>query len=109
MVSKINFHVGYSIKNGCWFVRFYPYHTQQQAKDAAEAFTHYTREQALEEAETQGNLKQWNIQDHLKTPGSIAEYLQATLDEGDSELLINAVSDAIRALKSQPVQTGGGK
>lgn len=59
------------------------------------------REQALEEAETQGNLKQWNIQDHLKTPGSIAEYLQATLDEGGSELLINAVSDVIRALKPQ--------
>ncbi|MBJ6722463.1 hypothetical protein I2750_19880 [Bacillus sp. PR5] len=38
MASEPNHHVGYSRENECWFVRFYPYQTEQQAKDAAAAF-----------------------------------------------------------------------
>ena len=34
-----NHHVGYSRENEFWFVRFYPYKTEQQAKDAVSTFT----------------------------------------------------------------------
>jgi len=39
MASEVNHHVGYSRENECWFVRFYPYQTEQQASEAAAAFT----------------------------------------------------------------------
>src|SRR5690606_17722950 len=39
MASEVNHHVGYSQANECWFVRFYPYQTEQQASEAAAAFT----------------------------------------------------------------------
>ncbi len=39
MASEVNHHVGYSRENECWFVRFYPYQTEQQANEAAAAFT----------------------------------------------------------------------
>jgi len=39
MASELNHHVGYSRENKCWFVRFYPYQTEQQALDAIMAFT----------------------------------------------------------------------
>jgi|GEM_PF-6022199 len=38
-MQKINHHVGYSRENECWFVRFYPYQTEQQANDAVYAFS----------------------------------------------------------------------
>ena len=37
MASELNHHVGYSRANKCWFVRFYPYQTEQQAMDAVAA------------------------------------------------------------------------
>lgn len=39
MASELNHHVGYSRANECWFVRFYPYQTEQQAIVAVAAFT----------------------------------------------------------------------
>lgn len=38
-MQTLNHHVGYSRENECWFVRFYPYQTEQKAKDAINAFT----------------------------------------------------------------------
>ncbi|CAN7519760.1 hypothetical protein [Brucella pseudogrignonensis] len=38
-MQTLEHHVGYSRENECWFVRFYPYQTEQQAKDAVSAFT----------------------------------------------------------------------
>ncbi|WP_176074645.1 hypothetical protein [Brucella intermedia] len=42
MASELNHHVGYSRENECWFVRFYPYQTEQQATEAISEFTHPT-------------------------------------------------------------------
>jgi len=39
MASELNHHVGHSRANECWYIQFYPYQTEQQAKDAAAAFT----------------------------------------------------------------------
>lgn len=42
MASELNHHVGYSRENECWFFRFYPYQTEQQAIEAIAEFTRPT-------------------------------------------------------------------
>jgi probable addiction module antidote protein len=42
-------------------------------------------------------LKQWDIQDHLKTPEDIAHYLEAVFEDGDPKLITAALGDVARA------------
>lgn len=42
----------------------------------------------------------WNVQDYLKTPKDIANYLESALEENDAEYTIIAVKDAITALRN---------
>ena len=44
-------------------------------------------------------MKEWNIQDYLKTPEDLASFLEAALEENDYEFLKIAVKDVIAALK----------
>ena len=41
----------------------------------------------------------WNIQDYLKSPEDLANFLEAALEENDYEFLKIAVGDAIAALR----------
>jgi DNA-binding phage protein len=41
----------------------------------------------------------WNIQDYLKSPEDLANFLEAALEERDYEFLKIAVSDVIAALR----------
>jgi DNA-binding phage protein len=42
---------------------------------------------------------EWNIQDYLKTPEDLANFLESALEENDYEFLKIAVTDAIAALR----------
>lgn len=42
---------------------------------------------------------EWNIQDYLKTPEDLANFLEAALEERDYEFLQIAVKDVITALR----------
>ena len=46
----------------------------------------------------------WNIQDYLKTPEDLANFLEAALEENDYEFLKIAVNDAITALRKQKLE-----
>lgn len=39
----------------------------------------------------------FDIQDHLKTPGDIAAYLEAVFEDGDPALITHALGDIARA------------
>lgn len=41
----------------------------------------------------------WNIQDYLKTPEDLANFLESALEENDYEFLKIAVNDVIAALR----------
>ena len=43
----------------------------------------------------------WNIQDHLKTPEDLANFLESALEENDYEFLKIAVGDVVAALRRQ--------
>lgn len=43
----------------------------------------------------------WNIQDYLKSPEDLANFLEAALEERDYEFLKIAVNDAITALRKK--------
>lgn len=43
----------------------------------------------------------WNIQDYLKSPEDLANFLEAALEERDYEFLKIAVSDVITALRKK--------
>lgn len=43
----------------------------------------------------------WNIQDCLKTPEDLANFLEAALEERDYEFLQIAVSDVITAIRKK--------
>ena len=43
--------------------------------------------------------KEWNIQDYLKTPEDLANFLESALEENDYEFLKIAVGDVIAALR----------
>lgn len=45
-------------------------------------------------------LTPWNVQDYLKTPEDIANYLETALEENDAEFTVIAVKDAITALRN---------
>ena len=42
---------------------------------------------------------EWNIQDYLKTPEDLANFLESALEENDYEFLQIAVKDVIAALR----------
>jgi DNA-binding phage protein len=42
---------------------------------------------------------EWNIQDYLKTPEDLANFLESALEENDYEFLKIAVNDVITALR----------
>ena len=44
-------------------------------------------------------LTEWNIQDYLKTPEDLANFLESALEENDYEFLKIAVGDVIAALR----------
>ena len=44
---------------------------------------------------------EWNIQDYLKTPEDLANFLEAALEENDYEFLKIAVKDVITALRKK--------
>ena len=46
-------------------------------------------------------LTEWNIQDYLKSPEDLANFLEAALEENDYEFLKIAVNDVIAALRRQ--------
>lgn len=43
----------------------------------------------------------WNIQDYLKSPEDLANFLEAALEERDYEFLQIAVNDVITALRKK--------
>lgn len=43
----------------------------------------------------------WNIQDYLKSPEDLANFLEAALEENDYEFLQIAVKDVIAALRKK--------
>lgn len=43
----------------------------------------------------------WNIQDYLKTPEDLANFLESALEENDYEFLKIAVGDVITALRKK--------
>ncbi len=43
----------------------------------------------------------WNIQDYLKSPEDLANFLEAALEEKDYEFLKIAVGDVITALRKK--------
>lgn len=43
----------------------------------------------------------WNIQDYLKTPEDLADFLESALEENDYEFLKIAVGDTVAALRRQ--------
>lgn len=43
----------------------------------------------------------WNIQDYLKNPEDLANFLESALEENDYEFLRIAVKDAITALRKK--------
>lgn len=46
--------------------------------------------------------------DYLKTPEEISAYLDAVIDEGDEQLLLAALQDAIRAARRiMPIEVSG--
>ena len=44
-------------------------------------------------------LKPWDIQDFLKTPEGLADYLEAALEEHDFVFLTIAVNDVVKAIR----------
>ena len=43
----------------------------------------------------------WNIQDYLKTPEDLANFLESALEENDYEFLKIAVADVVVALRKK--------
>lgn len=43
----------------------------------------------------------WNIQDYLKTPEDLANFLESALEENDYEFLKIAVADFVAALRKK--------
>lgn len=43
----------------------------------------------------------WNIQDYLKTPEDLANFLEAALEENDYDFLKIAVADVVVALRKK--------
>ena len=44
---------------------------------------------------------EWNIQDYLKTPEDLANFLESALEENDYEFLKIAVADVVGALRKK--------
>lgn len=44
---------------------------------------------------------EWNIQDYLKTPEDLANFLESALEENDYEFLKIAVADVVVALRKK--------
>lgn len=43
----------------------------------------------------------WNVQDYLKTPEDLANFLESALEENDYEFLKIAVADVVVALRKK--------
>ena len=56
-------------------------------------------------------LKEFDIQNHLKSEKDIAEYLSAALDEGDPDFFLTAIGDVVKAqgAKSIAAKMGHGE
>lgn len=86
-MQELNHHVGYSRENECWFIRFYPYQTEQQAKDAVSAFRSPTP-QETDKAPVEGLVTQWRSpREMLEAFGAdnIREGSRAVLGDGIEE------------------------
>lgn len=53
----------------------------------------------LKKVHPKKKLTPWNIQDFLKSPESLADYLEAALEENDHVFLTIAVNDVVKAIR----------
>lgn len=115
-MQTLNHHVGYSRENECWFVRFYPYQTEQQANDAVSAFTRPAAPvNGLETVETQmrcllqtGN-HQWR---NPRLPNELSFIKANGKDETGipyeiRELVTRSQTEAIIAAKDKQIEAYG--
>ncbi len=52
--------------------------------------------------------REFNVADHLNTPGEIAAYLDAILEEGDDKLLLVALRNVVKSKGFTKVAQGAG-